>query len=334
MSHTFFAMIPPLSRGVLILALALGMTAALPSLSCARKAAAKPTRQEAAQPQEPTSIWQPLITRLAAEGQDKAALKRLFATLPEHITPAPMGRKMLELYRSKFMPAKPDMQQPRPKYYKGTVTQANAEKCRAFLQQHETAFAEAEETFGVPRHVAVSLLFVETRLGANVGRVSALYTLASMALSTTPDMLGQWLGKLPEDYQTNLPWMREIAPKRAEWAYKELRALTAHMMRDQIAPESIPGSIYGAIGMCQFMPSNIALYGADGNHDGHVDLYTPADAIASLSRYLKEHGWKPGITREEQHAVLKTYNKSDTYAATILALSDVVLGGPVPPDAE
>ncbi len=304
------------------------------------KPAARPTTRQAAPAQDVTPdrsapIWKPLLDRLSAEGQDRAALDRLFATLPPNMTPAPMGRKILELYRSKFMPPKADgTTKPRPKYYKGTVTQANAEKCKAFLAEHEAAFAAAEEKFSVPSRVAVALLFVETRLGANVGKERALYTLASMALSVSPDMLGAWLGKLPEDYQTHLTWMREIMPKRAEWAYTELRALTSHILRDKIDPSVMPGSIYGAIGMCQFMPSNVPVYGADGDNDGLVDLFNPADAIASLSRYLHDHGWKPGLTREQQHAVVRTYNKSDTYAATILALADVIAGEPVPADAE
>ena len=333
MSHVYFSIRPLLWQWIMLLSLSL----------IASDAVAKPKPpKENVQPQAlaytyiSAPVWKPLLDRLAAEGQDRAALDQLFTTLPAHMTPAPMGRKILELYRSKFMPPKPDgsAPKPRPKYYKGTVTQANAEKCKDFLEKHAVAFAAAEEKFSVPSRVAVALLFVETRLGANVGKESALYSLASMALSVSPDMLGPWLGKLPEDYQAHLSWMREIMPKRAEWAYTELRALTAHILRDKIDPRVMPGSIYGAIGMCQFMPSNVTAYGADGDNDGIVDLFNPADAIASLSRYLHEHGWKAGITREQQHAVLRTYNKSDTYAATILALSDVIAGDPVPADAE
>lgn len=335
MSHIRLRIRPLLWQWIMLCALCLVVSDAV------AKPAPKPAAKETVQPQAPAvpdasaPIWKPLLDRLSAEGQNRAALDQLFTTLPAHMTPAPMGRKVLELYRSKFMPPKPDgTPRPRLKYYKGTVTEANAEKCKVFMEKYDAAFAAAEEKFTVPRRVAAALLFVETRLGANVGKESALYSLASMALSTSPDMLGSWLGKLPEDYQTHLSWMREIMPKRAEWAYAELRALTAHILRDNIDPRVMPGSIYGAIGMCQFMPSNVTAYGADGDNDGRVDLFNPADAIASLSRYLHEHGWKPGITREQQHAVLRTYNKSDTYAATILALSDVIAGDPVPADAE
>ncbi|MDD2966335.1 MAG: lytic murein transglycosylase [Desulfovibrionaceae bacterium] len=288
----------------------------------------------AAMPTEPAPVWQPLIKRLEAEGQNKTALTIMFAGLPDSMTQSPMGRKVLELYRSKFVLTKPDGSpaKPRPKYYPGTITEKHALLCRNFLKEYSAAFDQAEQQTGVPRNVACALLFVETRLGANVGKENALYTLASMALSTTPDSITTWLSKM-EGYEAHLDWMKDLMPKRAEWAYKELRALTAHAIKQNIDPRIMPGSIYGAVGMCQFMPSNIEPYGADGDNDGIIDLYNPADAIASLSNYLHTFGWKAGIDEATQHAVLKKYNKSDTYANTILGLAAVIGGAPVPDDA-
>ena len=83
----------------------------------------------------------------------------------------------------------------------------------------------------------------------------------------------------------------------------------------------MPGSIYGAIGMCQFMPSNLPRYAADGDSDGIINIFEAPDAIASLSRYLKENGWKRDMTQQAQTKVLFRYNKSTTYANTILALA-------------
>lgn len=66
------------------------------------------------------------------------------------------------------------------------------------------------------------------------------------------------------------------------------------MLRDNVPPSHLPGSIYGAVGLCQFMPSNIAVYGADGNGDGRVDLFDTSDAIASLANYLAVTAGNPG----------------------------------------
>lgn len=272
--------------------------------------------------------WEPLAARLKADGLSGPRVDALLATLAPTPTQSPMGRKIRELYQRRFLP-RPPSAKPAPLYYKGVVTAANAELCREFITAHQAAFAAAEERYGVPPAIAASLLFVETRLGRVLGDVpeNAFYTLASMAVSTEPADISAWLPRLP-GYRKHLPWLEETMRKRADWAYRETRALVEHMLRDRISPDALPGSIYGAVGLCQFMPSNIATYGADGDGDGRVDLFHAPDAIASLAHYLARHGWRAGLSRERQHALLMTYNHSRTYANTILALSDLVAQTP------
>lgn len=62
------------------------------------------------------------------------------------------------------------------------------------------------------------------------------------------------------------------------------------------APESAMRSSWaGALGQPQFMPSNFLKYAADGDGDGHADIWrSEADTIASIGRYLREHGWVKG----------------------------------------
>lgn len=272
--------------------------------------------------------WQPLAARLKADGLSGPRVDALLATLAPTPTQSPMGRKIRELYRRRFLP-QPPTAKPAPLYYKGVVTEANAALCRDFIAEHKATFAAADARYGVSPAIAASLLFVETRLGKVLGDVAenAFYTLASMSVSTTPESISNWLTQLP-GYQKHLPWLQETLHKRADWAYAETRALVTHMLRDHIPPERLPGSIYGAVGLCQFMPSNISTYGADGDGDGRVDLFTAPDAIASLAHYLARHGWKAGLSRERQHSLLMTYNHSRTYANTILALSDLVAHAP------
>ncbi len=51
----------------------------------------------------------------------------------------------------------------------------------------------------------------------------------------------------------------------------------------------------GALGQPQFMPSNFLKYAIDGNGDGKADIWrSEADTIASIARYLAEHGWVRG----------------------------------------
>ena len=92
-----------------------------------------------------------------------------------------MGRKMRELYNRKFFP-KPPSTAPAALYYKGVLTEANVQLCRQFVAQNKRAFDQANARYGVPPSIAVSLLFVETRLGKVLADVpeNAFYTLASM----------------------------------------------------------------------------------------------------------------------------------------------------------
>ena len=276
--------------------------------------------------------WQKLAARLQKDGIGGERAEKLLFELPPVPTQSPMGRKIRELYNKTFFPKSAKSTQSGP-YYKGVVTQANAELCRQYIRTHEAAFLSAEEKYGVPPAIGAALLFVETRLGKVLGDIpeNAFYTLASMAVSDTPESVSAWLPKL-SGYEKHLSWLQETLNKRSTWAYNEVAALMRHMLKDNINPEGLPGSIYGAVGLCQFMPSNISVYGADGDNDGRVDLFTPSDAIASLSNYLAKHGWKRGVSPERERALLMTYNHSAVYANTILALSRLIANPSLSPE--
>lgn len=263
--------------------------------------------------------WQPLALRLAKDGLQGREVDALLHSLGEQPSQSPMGRKIRELYKSQILQQKAKVK--RQRHYKGVVTSDNAQKCREFIAKHQASFNNAQKRFGVPPSVAVALLFVETRLGKVLGDVpeNAFHTLASMAISRTPESISSWLDKLP-GYEKHTDWLDNTMNKRADWAYAETRALVRHMLRYHVSPERLPGSIYGAVGLCQFMPSNISVYGVDGDNDGSIDLFTVPDAVASLAQYLAKHGWRQGLSYQQQHKILMTYNHSATYAYTILDL--------------
>lgn len=273
-------------------------------------------------------VWMNLEQKLALDGVSGPEVSSLLAMLPPEPIQTPMGRKIRELYRGRFMPETKKKVSPTT-WYKGVVTEANAQLCRDYIRKHQLAFQQAQTRYGVSPAIASALLFVETRLGKVLADVpeNAFYILASMAVSDKISDISEWLPKLP-NYTQHIDWLNENLRKRSQWAYDEVLALIKHMIRDKIPPSRLPSSIYGAVGLCQFMPSNIAIYSADGDGDGVIDLFNPADAIASLACYLAKHGWKAGISRAQQHKLLMTYNHSQVYANTILALSDLVEGRP------
>ena len=88
-----------------------------------------------------------------------------------------------------------------------------------------------------------------------------------------------------------------------------------------MAPESFRGSVAGAFGMCQFVPSSALKWGVDGDGDGKLSLHRLHDAMFSIGNYLRAHGWKEGMGEKEKIAVIMEYNKSLPYATTVLKLS-------------
>ena len=270
--------------------------------------------------------WIPLYERLCRDGLGGPDLPVVFARMAEPSS-SPMGRKIRELYSSAFAPKTKAVKKAtrpaksRPSVYPGVITAGNVKKCQEFIAANSAAFEYAENTFGVPREIAVSLLFVETRLGTFLGKGKAFYMLASMAASREPEQIADVIATLP-NADTRMDWIRSRMAQRSDWAYKELVALLKNVRSSGIDPMTMPGSIYGAVGLCQFMPSNIEYYGADGDGDGIVNLFTVPDAVASLSNYLKKHGWKPGLKRDRQQQILKSYNRINIYANTILGLAE------------
>lgn len=275
--------------------------------------------------------WRTLLERLRKDGLTEDEFIVLFARLGAP-SQDPMGRKVQELYTGKYL-RKPKVSSPpdlstkdtgitRP-LYKGVVTDSNARRCRTFINTHSRWFEESEARYGVPTEVAAALLFVETRLGDYLGEQNAFITLASMSISRSPDAIPDWLAKLP-GVENRLDWVGERMEDKANWAYTELRALLKYSLANGIDPFEMPSSVYGAIGLCQFMPSNIGVYAVDGNEDGIIDLFDPPDAVASLSNYLAKHGWKSTMTVPEKVKVLRRYNNLSVYANTILALAEKI----------
>ncbi|MCR4667071.1 MAG: lytic murein transglycosylase [Desulfovibrio sp.] len=282
----------------------------LPFLSC--KASAATT----------AAVWEPLLARLAKDGVSGPEVAALFAGLPPRPTQSPMGKKIVALYKKAFFPQR---RIGKEDYYKGVVTAANAKRCQEFMKLHEGAFLRAQTRYQVPPEIAVALLFVETRLGTVLADVpeNAFYTLASMAVCRDPMDISSYLPKM-HGYEKRLSWMKKNMNARADWAYSEVKPLVTYMLANGISPADMPSSIYGAVGLCQFMPSNIARYGEDGNGDGRIDLFQIDDACVSLAKYLSKHGWRNGLSRDREHAVLMKYNHSKVYANTILALADQI----------
>ena len=113
---------------------------------------------------------------------------------------------------------------------------------------------------------------------------------------------------------------------RSGWAYRELSALLELKHTRGIQPGSLKGSVMGAIGWPQFLPSSLVKFGADGNGDGQIDLYNAEDAIFSTANYFRGHGWCEAKFPSDKEAVIWDYNHSKAYVRIVLAIAERIRG--------
>lgn len=198
------------------------------------------------------------------------------------------------------------------------------EKAQRYLQENTTALGEAEKTYGVDKRVITAILLVESRLGTVSGSRSALNILSTLAALTDPAFQESFWRIIPPERRISRERFNERVQKRAEWGYRELKALLRYTEREGMDPTAIASSYAGAVGYAQFMPTNILAYAQDGDQDGRIDLQVHADAIASIANYLKRHGWRPGISREQQEKAIYAYNPSSFYVNAILKVADLL----------
>jgi len=168
----------------------------------------------------------------------------------------------------------------------------------AFYRKNRRALERAERQFGVPKEYILGILGVETIFGGNVGKNRAIDALTTMAFRNK---------------------------RRGRYFASELESYLLMTRSTRLNPLTPKASYAGALGLSQFMPSNIKRYGVDFDGDGGVNLWEPDDAIASIARYFKAHGWRtgemvavPALNRGTRYRSLKTGYKY-TYSASRLS---------------
>ena len=199
-------------------------------------------------------------------------------------------------------------------------------KARQYLETHTADLEAAHARYGVAPEVITAILLVETNLGGISGRQKVFNVLATMAALNDRAAREAFWATMPTDKRISRKKFDAKADRKSDWAYRELKALLKYVRRENLDPLALQGSYAGAMGYCQFMPSNALRLGVDGNGDGRVDLYSHADAIASVGNYMKHHGWRPELSRKKRYQVILRYNYSKPYANTILDIADKLKG--------
>lgn len=249
-----------------------------------------------------------IVQRLIADGFNKDRIEKLFAKEEVHFT-----TKGVSIFFSYFESA--------PNYHQ-FLEKKSIDKAAKYAIEHADALERAEKEYGVDKTVITAILLVETRLGTYLGKHSTINMLASIASLENEVLKNRVWNDIPKKAKPKKKVFLNKVKKRSKWGYNELKAFLKYTEREGIAPETVKGSFAGAIGICQFMPSNALAIARDGNGNGKVDLFNHDDAIFSIANYLKHHGWKTGLSRQQQYDVIYTYNHSNYYVDTVQKVSD------------
>jgi len=206
--------------------------------------------------------------------------------------------------------------------YDQFLSSKSIKKANDYMRAHHADLLKAEMDYGVDKEAITAIMLVETRFGAYVGNRPVISILSTMAVLEDKTIRDRFWNKIPTENRVTREEYEKKAIRKSKWAYKELIAFITYVEKEGMDPYTINGSYAGAMGLCQFMPSNIIILAEDGNKDGIVNLFHHEDAIASIANYLKHYGWKPGISREKAGKVVHHYNHSSYYVEIVLKIID------------
>jgi membrane-bound lytic murein transglycosylase B len=229
-----------------------------------------------------------------AEGIPLSALEAAFADsknlaqVRKLVLPGPPGfRKNWIAYRGRF------------------IEPVRIKAGMAFIEQNRPYLDQVERETGVPGTVIASIIGVETIYGRNMGSFKVKDVLSTLAFNypDTPNRSSR--EALFQDQLKQLIllcWAEAGGNTPRSTKNPSIKANAFDRCLNQTS------SYAGAIGLPQFMPGSIRNFAKDGDGDGVIDLrQSRPDAIASVARFLRMHGWQPGmpiyfpITETEQN---------------------------------
>ena len=139
---------------------------------------------------------------------------------------------------------------------------------RTLMQQHAATLKAIEQRFGVPGTIILAIWGRETDYGRYALPYDGLRVLATQA----------YVGRRKDQY-------------RGEF----IEALKL-IQNGDVTRKDLRTSWGGAMGLTQFLPSELHKHGVDFDGDGHINIWTSVpDALASAAQQLKNKGWQPGL---------------------------------------
>jgi membrane-bound lytic murein transglycosylase B len=257
----------------------------------------------------------PIVNQVGREASERELSQNLQAMLVQ-ISKAegiPLGTletafadsKNLNQVRKLVMPGPPGFKKNWIAYRGRFIEPIRIKAGMAFIEQNRPYLDQVEHETGVPGTVIASIIGVETIYGRNMGSFKVKDVLSTLAFNypDTPNRATR--EALFQDQLKQL-----ILLCWAEAGGNATRSTKTPLIKANPFDRCLnqTSSYAGAIGLPQFMPGSIRNFAKDGDGDGVVDLrQSRPDAIASVARFLRMHGWQPGmpiyfpITETEQN---------------------------------
>ncbi|MBW2181951.1 MAG: lytic murein transglycosylase [Deltaproteobacteria bacterium] len=212
--------------------------------------------------------------------------------------------------------------------YNQFSTDDSIARARKYMEKYKDELESTEKKYGVDKELITAIILVETRFGAYTGRSPILNTLSTMASLADLWVRSEFweMNEIMSEKDRDRGEFEKRAYVKSQWAYPELKAFLEHVLQEGMDPVKIKGSMAGAMGLAQFMPTNIPVYARDGNGDGRIDLFHHSDSIASIANFLRHFGWRPGISKRKAEKVIYYYNHSDYYVDAVLKVFQILKG--------
>lgn len=154
------------------------------------------------------------------------------------------------------------------RYHGIFLTDRRIERGVEFWREHEETLQRAYDTYGVPPHIVVAIIGVETFYGEYMGNYRVLDALYSLGF---------------------------YYPPRSRFFRSELAEFIRLTQAEGLDPTELKGSYAGAMGYGQFISSSYRAYAVDFDDDGVRDILgNPVDAIGSVANYFARHNWRRG----------------------------------------
>lgn len=150
-------------------------------------------------------------------------------------------------------------------YFNRAVSDYRIRNGEKMYRKHRALLDQVTKKYGVPGRFLVAFWGLETNYGSYTGNIPIIESLATLAYD----------------------------PRRSKFFTTQLMSALTILDRGDVSLKQMKGSWAGAMGQCQFMPSNYLRYAVDGDGDGKINLWDSLpDVFFSAGNFLNQLGWQ------------------------------------------